>query len=159
MRFGELQWQTALVAVSSALFVVIVLFTLTATWAQTQSERQQELSWWVKADVGTTLIVVRVLQGLLTAVSSAAMTDSFTRLHWNRINNEKGLPLPDLLALSPTTSFMGTIRLVFGANAKMGTRVSAFTRALLTMLPPLAGILLFGTLLHLTRHPSETDQA
>lgn len=144
MRYGELLKQAALVVASSALFVLIVLATLTTTWAQRLSDSQEPLSWWAKTDVGTTLIVVRVFQGVLTAASTIAISGSFTRLHWNRINHEKGLPLADLLALSPTTDFMGTAQLIFSGTSKPGTRVGALARLCLTVFPGLAGILLFG---------------
>ncbi|KAK1836854.1 hypothetical protein QBC39DRAFT_429866 [Podospora conica] len=144
MRFGDLLWQTALVVASSVLAVVIVLVAFTSSWAQTLSDKQQELSWWVKSDVGITIIVVQVLLGLLTAAASTAVAESFTRLHWNKINDEKGLPLSDLLALSPTTSFMGTARLVLGARTSAATRLRALARVFLTVLPSIAGILLFA---------------
>jgi hypothetical protein len=144
MRHGELVFQAALVAASSALFVVIVLVTLTTTWAQNLSDRQEKLSWWAKADVGTTLIIVRVLQGVLTAASTAAICSSFMRLHWNKINSEKGLPLADLLALSPTTHITGTAQLIFRRDTKPATRIGALARLCLTTFPWLAGILLFG---------------
>ncbi|KAK4445479.1 hypothetical protein QBC34DRAFT_472396 [Podospora aff. communis PSN243] len=144
MRHGELVWQTALVAASTALFVLIILATLTTSWAEALSDEQRPLSWWARVDFGNTLIAVRVLQGVLTAASTAAMSNSFMRLHWNKISRDKGLPLADLLALSPTTSLMGTARLIAGKHTKLGTRVGAFARLCLTTFPWLAGILLFA---------------
>ncbi|KAK5653205.1 hypothetical protein OQA88_9103 [Cercophora sp. LCS_1] len=144
MKYGEFLKQAALVVASSALFVIIVLASLTTTWAQTQSDRQEQLSWWNKTDVGTTLIVVRVLQGVLTVASTAAVSSSFTRLHWNRINGDTGLSLAALLSLSPTTDFWGTIQLIFARKSKLATRVGAILRLCLTTLPWLGGVLLFA---------------
>lgn len=144
MWCGEFLGQTALVVASTVLFVAIVLGTLTTPWAQDLSDNQKELSWWAKADVGTTLIVVRVLQGLLTALSSAAISSSFMRLHWNKTNSKNGLRLTDLLALSSTTSLLGTVQLIVSGSTKASTRIGALGRLCLTSFPWLAGILLFG---------------
>jgi len=65
-------------------------------------------------------------------------------LHWNKINNKKGLPLANLLALSPTTSLISTAKLIFGGNTNPATRISALSGLNLATFPWLAGILLFG---------------
>ena len=144
MRYGELLWQAFLVAASSALFVLIIIATLTTPWAQTLSDEQKPLSWWARVDFGDTLIAVRAMQGVLTAASTAAMSNSFTRLHWNKMANEKGLLLANLLAFSPTTSLMGTAQLIVGKHTKLSTSACALARLCLTTFPWVAGILLFG---------------
>jgi len=128
MALEELLHQAALVIVSSVLFVVIILFTLTTTWAEFSSNRQQPLSWWTSADVGTTILVVRVLQGLLTATATAAICSSFTRLHWRKMSRHEGIKLADLVALAPTTLFTGTIHVIFGSNSRRSARFWAICR-------------------------------
>ncbi|KAK0627904.1 hypothetical protein B0T14DRAFT_422946 [Immersiella caudata] len=144
MRHGELLWQAFLVAASSALFVLIILTTLTTPWTQALSDEQRPLSWWARVDFGDTLIAVRVMQGVLTAASTTAMSNSFTRLHWNKMANEKGLLLANLLAFSPTTSLMGTAQLIVGKHTKPSTRIYTLARLCLTTFPWVAGILLFA---------------
>jgi len=150
MRYGELVWQSVLVAVSSALFVLIILATLTTTWTQRLSDEQKPLSWWARVDFGDTLIAVRGMQGVLTAASTTAMSNSFARLHWNKMASNKGagLLLANLLAFSPTTSLMGTAQLIAGKHTRMSTRVCALARLSLTIFPWFAGILLFGTYMY-----------
>ncbi|KAK4443151.1 hypothetical protein QBC34DRAFT_311616 [Podospora aff. communis PSN243] len=140
----DLVLQAGLVIISSALFVVIVLFTLTTTWAELSSNRQQALSWWVSADVGTTILVVRVLQGFLTATATAAICSSFTRLHWRLMSKDEGLKLSDLAAISPTTLYAGSVRLILSPDSGRSARLWAIGRLFLTALPWLGGILLFA---------------
>jgi MFS family permease len=128
MGYNELWQQTALVFVSSLLFVAIVLCALATDWAKSASDERQELGWWMSTDVGTTLLIVRVLQGVLTAASSAAVSSSFMQLHWSKMHRKKGLRLIDLLALSPTTPLSGTIRIILSRHSKQTARVWAIVR-------------------------------
>lgn len=127
-RDPKVWFQTALVTVATLLFTAIILFTLATNWAETASDRYLELSWWLRADVGTTILVVRVLQGLLTGTVTAAISSSFVRLHWQGMQKEHGLNLVDLLALSPTTALSGTIQILLSRHAEFRTRVGALAR-------------------------------
>ncbi|KAK1757960.1 hypothetical protein QBC47DRAFT_295213 [Echria macrotheca] len=144
MAHADAWLQAALVFSSTLLFVAVILCARATTWAQTASDNRRSLQWWMSVDVGTTILVVRVLQGLLTADSSIAISRSFMRLHWREMHKDGGLQLADLLALSPTTSLLGTIRIVFSGHLKSSTRMWAIARTLLTTLPWIAGVLLFA---------------
>jgi len=135
LRLEELLLQAGLVIISSLLFVAIFLFVLTTTWAEFSSSRQQALSWWVSADVGTSILVVRVLQGLLTVSATAAICSCFTRLHWRGMHKTEGLKLVDLVALSPTTLFSGTVRVIFSPYSGRSARFWAITRYVETTHP------------------------
>jgi len=120
--------QAAMVAVSSVLFAVIILITLATSWAEFASDSNENLSWWAKVDVGTTILVVRVLQGLLTVIATAAICSAFTRLHWRGMEKREGLRLVDLMALSPTTLFSGAVRVILSADSGRKARIWASVR-------------------------------
>ncbi|KAK0616412.1 hypothetical protein B0T14DRAFT_568017 [Immersiella caudata] len=146
MALEDLVLQAGLVVISSLLLVVILLFTLATAWAEFSSDHQQPMpmSWWLSADVGTTILIVRVLQGLLTATATAAISNAFTRLHWRGMHASGGLRLIDLVALSPTTLFSGTVRVILSPNSEKAARIWAAFRLCLTALPWLGGLLLFA---------------
>ena len=141
---GELLLQGTLATASSLFLVVILLFTLATTWAEHATERQEPLGWWMSADVGTTILVVRVLQGLLTVTATAAISTTFTRMHWRGMHAKEGIKLINLIALSPTTQLSGTIRVMMSSRSGAAARIWATLRLCLTALPWLGGVLLFG---------------
>jgi len=127
-RFGDFLQQLALVLFSTLLFIAVTLFAFATTWAERASESSETLSWWVSAGVGTTILTLQVLQGLLAAASTTAVSASFERLQWLGMQKEKGLALVNVLALSPTTSGSGTLRIILGRSAKMSARGLALAR-------------------------------
>lgn len=127
-RFAGLWQQLALVLFSTLLFIAVTLFAFATTWAERASDNAKPLSWWVRADVGTTILTLQVLQGLLAAASTAAVSTSFERLHWLGMQKNKGLALVDVLAMSPTTSATGTLTIILGRYAKMSARGLALAR-------------------------------
>jgi len=170
MALEDLVLQAGLVVISSLLLVVILLITLATAWAEFSSDHQQPMSWWLSADVGTTILIVRVLQGLLTATTTAAINSAFTRLHWRGMHAVGGLKLIDLVALSPTTLFSGTVRVILSPSSEQTVRIWAAFRCVfrgncvfilqsdtyflfrlfLTTLPWLGGLLPFGNNLQIT---------
>ena len=125
---NEFLLQAALVVTSSALFVAIILVTSATTWAELSSNSHQPLGRWVSTEVGTTLLIVRVLQGLLTAVATAAVCSAFTRLHWRGMSKREGLDLVELIALSPTTLFSGSIRVILSKDSSRSAQIWALVR-------------------------------
>ena len=127
-RYGEFGLQAALVLSATVLFVTATLFAFATTWAESASDNADTLSSWVSADVGTTILIVQVLQGLLAAASTAALSSSFERLHWLEMYKENGIVLIGLLALSPTTSQTGTLRIILSRYTTLSARGLALAR-------------------------------
>ena len=128
MAVDELLQQAALALASSALFTAIILIFAATSWAEVAADRQEALAWWMQGDVGTTILVVRVLQGLLTAVATTAICGAFTRLHWRKMHGATGLSIVELVALSPTTLLLGTLRVVLGPHSGGMARMWASLR-------------------------------
>lgn len=127
-RFAAFWQQLALVLFSTLLFIAVTLFAFATTWAKRASVNAEPLNWWVRADVGTTILTLQILQGLLAAASTAAVSTSFARLHWLGMQKDKGLALVDVPAMSPTTSATGTLTIILGRYAKMSAGGLALAR-------------------------------
>jgi hypothetical protein len=110
-------------------YVAIITYAEIADWAESVSGKRQRLTKGLQTDVSTTIAVVRVLQGLLLATSSFALTRSFAILQWSLMARalDNGISYHELLALSPTTLNWGAFRIVFHGSSRMKERVwSAF---------------------------------
>jgi len=107
-----------LVFFATGFYVAIVIYARVTDWAESLSERKRRLTTGLEGDVSTTIAVVRVLQGLLLAASSFALTRSFYILQWGlMVRRPDGIPYTELLALSPTTLDWGSFRIFTSRNA------------------------------------------
>jgi len=123
--------QLFVLILSSALYICIILIALATNWAISTSDRSSQLSQWLKVEVGTTITVVRVLQGLLSAFSSVLLGRSLLYLQWGVIQWRResgGISYKTLLALSPTTMDWGSLRLILGFASRLSTRFWALLR-------------------------------
>jgi len=129
-RVSSILVQLVLVFGASAILVSIVFIVLLTNQAQTVSEQKGHLSDILAADVGTTLTIVRALQGLLSTIITVSLSQSFSYVQWGFSNDTKGASYIRQLALSPTTSILGTIRLATHASSslKFGPRFWALLR-------------------------------
>ncbi|KAK1750897.1 hypothetical protein QBC47DRAFT_88788 [Echria macrotheca] len=135
--------QLVLVTGSSVLLAVIVYITTLTGQAESISEQKGHLSMVLKADVSTTLTLVRALQGLLTTALTVALATTFSYLQWGFVHRSPGMPYLRHLALSPTTSIWGTIRLILHPSPAWKSRLWALFRLLLVLMVWLGGVVLF----------------
>lgn len=127
-RASSMLAQLALVSGASAVLVTIVFIVLLTNQAQTVSGEKGRLSGILAADVGTTLTIVRTLQGLLSTMITISLSRSFSYLQWAFACDTQGGSYTGQLALSTTTSVLGTIRLVTRASSKSGPRFWGLSR-------------------------------
>lgn len=120
--------QTLAVAASSALFAAVIIYTRITDQAMTLSADNQPLRNNFKADASTTIATVRTLQGVLAAVSSVALVKSLTFLYWILISRPNGARLPSVLALAPSTTVLGSLRLLVMSSSRLSTRMLALFR-------------------------------
>jgi len=123
-------FQFLILILSSALYTCIILIALATGWAQSTSDKNVPLSKWFKVEVGTTITVVRVLQGVLSATSTILLSRSLLYLKWGlmRTHGDDGIPYKTLLALSPTTLDWGSVKLILGFASRLSTRFWALLR-------------------------------
>lgn len=121
-------WQVMAVAASSGLFASVVVYTQITNWAAVDSANNLVLSQNFRTDPSTTLGIVRVLQGLLAAISSFALIRSFTYIYWILISRQNGLSYLSFLALAPSTLTLGKFEIILSSASRLSTRVMAFSR-------------------------------
>ena len=119
--------QLALVSGASALLAVIVFIVHLTNIAQGVSEQKGHLSFILSADVSTTITLVRALQGLLTTVITVLVSQSFSYIQWG-FAHDSGARYLRQLAVSPTTSVWGTIRLIAYQSSTFWPRFWALCR-------------------------------
>jgi hypothetical protein len=144
---GALARQLVKVLFATALLAALVFVVMLTDQAETVSAEKGPLPSHLTLDVSTTITIVRAMQGVLAAVVAMILSQSFSYLQWGFLRSSKGgAPYVRQLALSPTTSVAGTLRLIFHRATGAGPRFWGFFRLLLLLLAGLGGIILFCTL-------------
>ncbi|KAJ8128335.1 hypothetical protein O1611_g5298 [Lasiodiplodia mahajangana] len=126
-----------------ALLVVVAVFVQATYDAERNSVEKVALDRLMKADVSTTLAVLRVSQGILSTLTSLSLVDSLVALQWSMIESRQGLGYLDLLALSPTSGIAGALELICSSITKRSSKAYAFLRLSLISLVWVSGIVLF----------------
>ena len=123
-------FQFALLVLSSSIYICIIIIALATNWAQSTSDRSVALNKWLKVEVGTTITIVRVLQGLLSAFSSVLLGRSLLYLKWGVMQRRVpgGMAYKTFLALSPTTLDWGALQLIFRSASRGSARFWALFR-------------------------------
>jgi len=120
--------QLAILSASTAAYAAIILFAHLTEKAEAASIHGERLSELLKADLGATLTIVRVLQGVLSAVCSAAASRALLFLQWTLTERPEGLSYRSLLALSPSTPSLGIIRILFSTSSRPWARTRCVMR-------------------------------
>lgn len=136
----------SLFVASLALYITIIWFIQATFQAIDRSEMDQPLNRWQKVNDSTTIAVLQILQGVLGLAISAALRESFELLQWYLTARSCGLSYAAFLSLSPSTSFVGTSRIIFSYDVTSLERLLAVFKVVLQLLAWLAGLLLFGKL-------------
>jgi hypothetical protein len=127
-RLRTALWHLALALVASALLAAIVAIVRLTDQAQKISQQKGQLDGILTADVSTTLTLVRTLQGLLTISVTVLLSQCFTYIQWGFARHASGASYIRQLALSPTTTLWGTIRLMAHGSSAFWPRVWALSR-------------------------------
>lgn len=120
--------QFAIASFASALLASIVFVILLTHQAERVSGQKGHLNNILTADVSTTLTVVRVLQGSLTTITTILLYRSFSYIQWGFTNDTHSASYMRHLALSPTTSVWGTMRLITHWSSGLRPRLWALLR-------------------------------
>lgn len=120
--------QLLAVSASSGLLAAVISFARVTHRAIDLSLAHEPLPSTLKTDASTAIAIIRVLQGVLAAISSAALVKSFTYLYWIMIGRPDGLGVASLLALTPSTTEIGRLRLLFGSSPRFFTRLLGLAR-------------------------------
>lgn len=114
--------------VSFGLLATVIIYVQSTYTAESNSRRGLALSDLLKTDVSKTLTVLRTSQGILSALTSLALENIFFLLQWSQIHPPEGLSYLRILALSPTTGGLGTLRLLQSSAPNLATKLWALLR-------------------------------
>jgi hypothetical protein len=111
-KLPKLLYPLFLNLLSFFLLAIVIIAVQTTYYAENYSDDGRSLNALLKLDVSTTLTVLRASQGLLSTITTLNLRDTFVNTHWVLMSRDDGISYPSLLALSPTTSAAGLIRLL-----------------------------------------------
>lgn len=110
------------------LLATVILYVQATYEAEAKSGRGQPLSDLLKTDVSKTLTILRAAQGILSALISLALQNTFVILQWSQICPPNGIPYLNILALSPTTGALGTFGLIQSSAPRISAKMWALSR-------------------------------
>lgn len=94
--------------------------------------------------ISSTLTILRILQGTLSALSTLMLLNSFDMIVWMLAKRGSGLKTLRMLSLSSTTGLWGTMESVFSAKIDAVGKIFAVFKLALLVMTWLSGILLFA---------------
>jgi len=134
--FQEIRLPLLATLLTSAVFSVTAWFATVTFSSQSTSLAQHAFKKVFKIDVGVTLTVLRILQGILTGCTTYVLLAAFQLIQWTLVARENGANGLTVLALSPTTSVFGTLCMLFTSKPRMIDRVWALSRYVGNVLAP-----------------------
>ncbi|KAI0872377.1 hypothetical protein GGS24DRAFT_18477 [Hypoxylon argillaceum] len=152
----EVWLQICLGVVTIGLFAVIIVLVQASFAAQTRSDSNQALASIDKINMSLTLGILRLSQGILSALTTFLLDESFQFLQWTLISSKKGLSYASILGMSPTTGVLGMISLITSPLAKGTSIVWALLRSLLVLLLWISTLVLFFDTSTLTVYDTAT---
>jgi hypothetical protein len=113
---------------STALFGFALWYVQAAFSAETAIRTRQILYRVFKIDVGSTLAVLRITQGVLSTCSTIALMRALEMLQWGLAGRDHGLEGSAFLSLSPSTHIFGVLRIVLSRISKWTARAWGLVR-------------------------------
>ncbi|KAK0639502.1 hypothetical protein B0T16DRAFT_463169 [Cercophora newfieldiana] len=139
---GQTKWHLAMLVISTSIFAALVWYIQRVDTVRFNS-KNKPLPDALKSDVSVVLAVLRALQGLLSAATLVGLHTSLQLLQWHFVvSRPAGLRYVDHLALSPSTTFLGTAGIALWGPGRCA-RFFALSRILLITLVGLSGSILF----------------
>lgn len=118
----------ALAIAPTALFAVTAWFATSTFSGKPGNQANHILQSHLKISFSSTVTVLRVLQGLTSTFTAAAVAQSFEGIQWTLASRDRGVRLLSFLGLSPTTGIFGAVKLVFGRKEQQSDRAWAASR-------------------------------
>lgn len=120
--------QALLFVLALCLFATIITFVEATPSAESASNRKEKLSAFLKINVSSTLTIIRTSQGILSALMTMILNESFSLLQWMNMYASEGLAYHDFLAMSPTTGMKGVLSLIGSSSTKAPAKLWALLR-------------------------------
>lgn len=95
-----------------------------ATFSNEESSRTRDVLKDVfKVDIGDTLTILAVLSGLLGLLTGMSIDTAFETMQWYLTCRAGGVSMSTILAVSPTTGALGSIKLLYRRGPSAGARL------------------------------------
>ena len=142
---GALGRQLFKAIIVTALLAAIGFFVNLTERALTISAEKGRLTGFLTLDASTTITIVRTIQAINTTLLGLTLAESFYYIQWSFLSSssQKTVPYFRQLALSPTTSAAGTLRLILHPDTPWLPRLWGLSRMLLLVLVGSGGVILF----------------
>ena len=118
----------ALAIASTTLFAVTVWFAASTFSGKPGDQANHIFQSHLKISFSSTVTILRILQGLTSTFTAAAVAQTFEGIQWTLASRGGGLRLLSFLGLSPSTGIFGAVKLVFGRTEQLSDRASATLR-------------------------------
>jgi hypothetical protein len=111
-----------------------MVFVFTAWYAQATfsnnltSSAQKAMYAVFRVEVGSALAVLRLMQGLLTTLTSAAIFKAFELIKWALLTNANAMDCLRLLSISPETSILGSVGIIVDRRTRHMDRIWSLMR-------------------------------
>ncbi|KAF2470127.1 uncharacterized protein BDR25DRAFT_152192, partial [Lindgomyces ingoldianus] len=129
--------------ISTILFAFALWYVQAAFSAETAIWTRQALNRVFKIDVGSTLAVLRITQGILSTCTTIGLMRALEMLQWGLAGRHHGLEGSTFLGLSPTTHLLGVFRISISRISKWPARAWGLGRIILVTAIWVAGVVLF----------------
>lgn len=127
-RFNQTSTPILLCFLSICLLAIVITYVQATYSAEEWSNQGHPLSDLHKTDVGKTLTILRLSQGILSASISMALQNVFVLLQWSQMHRSNGVSYLNVLALSPTTGALGALGLIKSSAPRISAKIWALLR-------------------------------
>lgn len=127
-RFKQTSTPLLLCFLSVCLLAIVITYVEATYSAEEWSNQGHPLSDLHKTDVGKTLTILRISQGILSASLSMALKNIFVLLQWSQMHRSNGVSYLNVLALSPTTGALGALSLIKSSATRISSKFWALSR-------------------------------
>ena len=120
--------QLALAIAPTALFAVTAWFAASTFSDEPGNQANHILQSLLKLSFSSTVTVLRILQGLTSTLTAAAVARSFEGIQWTLASRDGGIRILSFLGLSPSTGIIGAAKLVYGKKEQQSDRAWAASK-------------------------------
>lgn len=126
MAVGKTKVLLAIAA--SVLFAVTAWFSASTFSSSPEKQASHILQSHLRISFSSTVVILRVLQGLTSTLTAIVIDQSFEGVQWMLASHDSGVELLNFVRLSPATGIFGLIKLLFRGVRHQSDRAWAVLR-------------------------------
>lgn len=113
---------------SIVVFIFVVWYVQAAVSAETAIRTNQVVHQVLRVDLGSTLAVLRVTQGILSTLTTIGVMSALEMLQWILAGRDHGVESSVFLGLSPATGLFGVFRILISRKSRWTARAWSLVR-------------------------------